>query len=89
MSELKTIDHIEKIQPEGFEACGPPKAPYYVIHYEDGQLKDEDRQDVQDGSGITKSEILQDLDEAFKLAKLAKDGKASSGRPARELLSEL
>ena len=36
MSELKAIDHIEKVQPEGLEECGLPKAPYYIIHYEDG-----------------------------------------------------
>ena len=88
MSELKAIDHIEKVQPEGLEECGLPKAPYYVIHYEDGQLKEAECQEVHDEPSMTKNEVLQDLDEAFKLAKLAKTGKVC-GRPARELLSEL
>ena len=137
MAKWKTIDHIEKVEPEGFEECGLPKAPYYVIHYEDGTSEeadfisehDEEDFDREEDEGyepkseeeilesfrgalrdlklsmegkvkfqpienlfadscMTRKEVLQDLDEAFKLAKQVKDGKVS-GRPARELLSEL
>ena len=136
MAKWKTIDHIEKLQPEGFESCGLPKAAYYVIHYEDGTtqkadfIAEHDDEDFDEGededyepksedvlakwdamlkehklsmegkvkfqpienlfadSCMTRKEVLQDLDEAFKLAKQVKDGKVS-GRPARELLSEL
>ena len=137
MAQWKTIKEIEKIQPEGLNELGLPKAAYYVIHYEDGttqeadfisehdeedfdECEDEDyepksekeilesfRGAVRDlklsmegkvkfqpienlfaDSCMTKKEVLQDLDESFKLAKQVKDGKVS-GRPAWELLSEL
>ena len=54
----------------------------------EGKVKFQPIENLFAESCMTKKEVLQDLDEAFKLAKQAKDGKVS-GRPAWELLSEL
>ena len=86
MAELKTIDHIEKIQPEGFEACGLPKAPYYVIHYEDGTTEEADfiaehdeddfgEDEEEDYESKTHEEVLAEWDEMLKELKLSLEGK--------------
>ena len=99
MAELKTIDHIEKIQPEGFEACGLPKAPYYVIHYEDGTTEEADfiaehDEDVfvdDEESGfvpMTHEEFLAHLDSALHELKLSLEGKVKF-QPIENLFAEL
>ena len=84
MAEWKTIKNIEKVQPEGFEECGLPKAPYYVIHYEDGTTEeadfiaehDEDVFDEEDDYvPKTHEEFLAGLDEALHELKLSLEGK--------------
>ena len=92
MSEWKTIKNIEKIEPEGFEECGLPKAPYYVIHYEDGMAQqvstDANVLEENDAPVITKEEFLSDLDCALKDLKLNMEGKLKF-RPIEELFAEL
>lgn len=86
MSVWKTIKEIEKIQPGGFEVCGFPKAPYYVIHYEDGTseeadfIAEHDEEDFVDDekSGFvprTEEEILGNFREAVQELKLSLEGK--------------
>ena len=86
MGEWKTIDHIEKIQPEGFEECGLPKAAYYVIHYEDGTTEeadfiaehdeeDFDEEGDEDYVPRTEEEILEGFREAVRELKLSLEGK--------------
>ena len=99
MAEWKAIKNIEKVQPEGFEECGLPKAPYYVIHYEDGTTEEADfiaehDEDVfvdDEESGfvpMTHDEFLAHLDSALHELKLNMEGKIKF-RPIEELFAEL
>ena len=86
MAEWKTIKNVEKIQPEGFEECGLPKAAYYVIHYEDGTTEeadfiaehdeeDIDEEEDEDYVPQTEEEILEGFREAVRELKLSLEGK--------------
>ena len=86
MAKWKTIDHIEKIEPEGVEECGLAKAPYYVIHYEDGTSEeadfisehDEEDFDSEEDEGYepkTHEEVLAEWDAMLKELKLSLEGK--------------
>ena len=92
MAEWKTIKNVEKIQPEGFEECGVPKAAYYVIHYEDGTTEEADFIAEHDDEGDedyvpqTEEEILEDFREAVRELKLSLEGKIKL-MPLREALA--
>lgn len=86
MSEWKAVKNIEKVQPEGFESCGLAKAPYYVIHYEDGteeeadfmpehNEEDFDEGDDEDYEPKTHEEVLAEWDAMLKELKLSLEGK--------------
>ena len=87
MAEWKTIKNVEKIQPEGFEECGLPKAAYYVIHYEDGTTEEADfiaehdeedfdeEDEDEDYVPRTEEEILEGFREAVRELKLSLEGK--------------
>ena len=86
MAEWKAIKNIEKVQPEGFEECGLPKAPYYVIHYEDGTTEEADfiaehdeedfvEEEDEDYVPMTHEEVLAEWDEMLKELKLSLEGK--------------
>ena len=99
MAEWKTIDHIEKVQPEGVEECGLAKAPYYVIHYEDGTTEevdfiaehdeeDFDEDTTEDYKPRSEEEILESFRGALRDLKLSMEGKLKF-QPIENLFAEL
>ena len=99
MSAYKTIKNIEKVQPSGFEECGLPKAPYYVIHYEDGTTEEADfiaehdeedfaEEEDEDYVPMTHEEVLAEWDEMLKELKLSLEGKVKM-QTWEEFLEEL